>query len=115
MRDAHSDSATETDRDAEATSHATAPSDARRRRSGVSVHRSFANALRTTRSTFHAGTKGENYSNRQLFWIKAIHPIRRMVVCGIQMLRNTASTPARFGENSQTGSVFAAFPVSNAA
>ena len=29
--------------------------------------------------------------------------------------RNTASTRARFGENSQTGSVIAAFPVSNAA
>ena len=29
--------------------------------------------------------------------------------------RNTASTRARFGENSQTGSVFAALPVSNAA
>ncbi len=29
--------------------------------------------------------------------------------------RNTASTLARFGENSQTGSVSAAFPVSNAA
>src|SRR4030095_10319246 len=29
--------------------------------------------------------------------------------------RNTAFTIARFGENSQTGSVFVAFPVSNAA
>jgi hypothetical protein len=29
--------------------------------------------------------------------------------------RNTASTRARLGENSQIGSVFAAFPVSNAA
>ena len=28
---------------------------------------------------------------------------------------NTASTIARFGDSSQTGSVFAAFPVSNAA
>jgi hypothetical protein len=31
------------------------------------------------------------------------------------MSASTASTITRFGENSQTGSVFAAFPVNNAA
>ena len=51
---------------------------------------------------------------RQRRWIDSICPLTQASLDEFTSC-NTASTTARFGDNSQTGSVFAALPVSNAA